>query len=1228
MAMRRNHKASGKYTPDRILSKAQAERMIREKPQAILGWKALGNILLQESKFEEAVKVLEDGLRKHSGSTELKMLASHAALHTGNLSTALDLVESVIAVEPENVEAIRHLARIYYEKGALDPAEDTINKALQLAPSDEKSLEIKSVILILQGKGDEALEIAKELTRKQPGNFSNWNNVANLLSSRGEAQEAELYFKKSMELSKGSPLPFSNWIVNQHYNPRNSREEIFQSCLQWERLYAPAQKPIRPKSVDLSKDRRLRIGMISDGFRKHPVGWMTASAIKALPKHEIEIFAYSTNHKEDDLTRLFKSEFADWSNISGLSDTALYERIKNDKIDILIDLCGHNSGTRMKVVAMEPAPIVVKWVGGLINTTGVKAIDYLVSDNYETPEGTDGFYTEKIIRLPDDYICFTPPLYTPAVNELPALTAGHITFGCFNNAAKINEETINNWSSIMRDSTDSRLILKSAQYSSTELSKKIISLFERNGIEPERVTIETASPHSELLQSYNKVDIALDTWPYSGGLTTCEAFLMGVPVVTLPGPTFAGRHSATHLINAGMPELVVNSWDEYRVRVLELASDLESLATIRTHLRDVLLQSPVCDAPRFARHFSRAMRAIWQRYCESKAPAALSIDQEGQAWFEGEQKPMELHFPSVQASDAQDDFQFQFEGKIITLDHGGLLVADKGFSDLQALGVFATIAFDPCSVIKNAAKLQGQGELHHYPHVALGNGADATLYTCLDPAMTGTLEPLPAARQLPNHQQGTQVLARLPITTLRLDDIEGLDCIDWLLLDNMNDSLCILENGEKVLANTLLVQVRVNFVPTHKSQPELTQLSHWLSRYGFSFYRLNNLQYYSHLPARKDFLKTQATQLMTADALFIPSYERIESLSASQRAKLAFILHSVYSAHDISSRLLDSLSNGTSEKYLESESYIAPKEHAPKKPSSDTDRKVPGPPEITSDDDLRIYKENYAHELNPEVSIICLSYNHAKFIEDAIKGFIGQRTNFVFEVIIHDDASTDGTQDLIKIYAEKYPGLIVPILQEENQYSKKNSIANIAMKASRGKYIAICEGDDYWVDPEKIQKQYDFMEKNPAYSICYHDAFTIKEGHLHSPSKLTERYKRDYSSKDLVLNQCFVLTLSMFFRKCFPEFPPESIGVVNGDNFTISIIGLYGKGKYMDDIAPAAYRIHGDSVWSSISSEAKIKALAHTFSKLAEYHKRKKRFTESNHYNEKSRKLIGSLDLN
>ena len=228
----------------------------------------------------------------------------------------------------------------------------------------------------------------------------------------------------------------------------------------------------------------------------------------------------------------------------------------------------------------------------------------------------------------------------------------------------------------------------------------------------------------------------------------------------------------------------------------------------------------------------------------------------------------------------------------------------------------------------------------------------------------------------------------------------------------------------------------------------------------------------------------------------------------------------------------------------------------------------------------------------------------------------------VFEVIIHDDASTDETQEIIKKYQKEYPGLIVPIIQEENQYSQKRSIFNPALKAARGRYIAVCEGDDYWTDPDKLQKQYDFMEKNPEYSVCYHDAFIFKEESLVSPSKLPRNMRRDFSANELILNNCFILTLSMFFRKCFSELPKESSGVVNGDNFIISMLGLHGRGKYIESISPAAYRLHEESIWSSISSEKKSEALVHTFSKLAEHHKREKRMKEFRYYREKSDRLL------
>lgn len=402
---------------------------------------------------------------------------------------------------------------------------------------------------------------------------------------------------------------------------------------------------------------------------------------------------------------------------------------------------------------------------------------------------------------------------------------------------------------------------------------------------------------------------------------------MGVPVVTLPGPTFAGRHSATHLVNAGMPELVVNSWDEYRERVVELASDLDSLATIRTHLRQALLESPVCDAKRFAKHFTIAMRAIWQRYCEGKAPAALTFDKAGQATFDGESHPVALVEPEAIESD-EDRFRWSFTGKVIVLDNGAKLMRrSAGIDGLLKLGAFGVVAFDPASRVANPERFDNSEDVQLLPHAALGDGQPATLYATLDPTASATLEPLPAERLRPEQAKATRVLTSLPVNTVTLDSIEGLESLDWLILDDKSDAMAVLENGREALKDTLLLQVRLAFQPTHQHQPDFAQVSHWASRHGFRFYRFNDEHHRSQLPDDVPASQRQATELESADVLYLPSHERMASLSDNQRMKLAFVLDTVFGAKDTAYGLLEAVCKEKAEQYLVSLGYRAREEN-------------------------------------------------------------------------------------------------------------------------------------------------------------------------------------------------------------------------------------------------------------------------------------------------------------
>jgi predicted O-linked N-acetylglucosamine transferase (SPINDLY family) len=237
-------------------------------------------------------------------------------------------------------------------------------------------------------------------------------------------------------------------------------------------------------------------------------------------------------------------------------------------------------------------------------------MDYLVADRYQVPDGDERFYSESVLRLPNDYVCYAPPEYAPQVAPLPAARNGHMTFAAFHNAGKIGVQSIRLWSRVLGAVPASRIVLKYAKLDDPRNKARILAGFAASGIDPSRVTIEGTSPHLAMLARYSDADVALDSLPYSGGLTTLEALWMGVPVVTLPGVTFAGRHSFTHVVNAGLPELVATDEDDYVAIAAGLAADLARLAMMRARLRLVMASSPVCDTRRFARDFCDALSAI------------------------------------------------------------------------------------------------------------------------------------------------------------------------------------------------------------------------------------------------------------------------------------------------------------------------------------------------------------------------------------------------------------------------------------------------------------------------------------------------------------------------------------------------------------------------------------------------------------------------------------------
>jgi predicted O-linked N-acetylglucosamine transferase (SPINDLY family) len=297
-----------------------------------------------------------------------------------------------------------------------------------------------------------------------------------------------------------------------------------------------------------------------------------------------------------------------------LSEDALSARIRDDRIDVLFDLAGHGMGARLQVFAQRSAPVQVKWVG-FAGSTGIEQMDYLIADPVHVPPGEEDRYDERILRLPDSYVCYTAPDYAPDPGPPPCLEAGAVTFGSFNQPAKITAPLAACWARVLERVPGSRLLLKFHNLEQARVQAHFREMFTAAGADPARIMLEGGAPHAELLAAYDRVDVALDSFPYSGGLTTCEALWMGVPVVTFPGETFSGRHCASHLHAVGLDELVAADEDGYVALAATLAADTQRRAGWRRELRARTAASPLCDGPRFAAALDAALRGAWRDWC-------------------------------------------------------------------------------------------------------------------------------------------------------------------------------------------------------------------------------------------------------------------------------------------------------------------------------------------------------------------------------------------------------------------------------------------------------------------------------------------------------------------------------------------------------------------------------------------------------------------------------------
>lgn len=522
-----------------------------------------------------------------------------------------------VKLAPQQADTWNGLGCALGDIGELVESESSIRRALSLRPNDATILYNLGRVLGGLTKYDEAAEAYRSALRINPNHVTALLNLANILGEAGQIDETVALQRRTVELAPQDASLHSNLLLSLHYSPTFSPEQILQEHHKWAERHAPAERRKTGHANDRSPNRKLRIGYVSPDFCRHPVASFLESVLAGHDRSQFEVFGYSNAQYPDEMTTKLRGLLDGWRDISRTSDDDASKEVEDDRIDILIDLAGHTAHNRAPLMARGAAPVQVTYLG-YPDTTGIPAVQFRLTDAYADPPGmTESHHTETLIRLSDCFLCYKPDDDVPDPGPPPSERNGFITFGSYNNFAKVTEPMMALWAQIMGRVPRSRLILKARALAGATAKQRVTDLFKRHSIEPERLTIVGWTEYAKRHQVIQDADVALDSFPYHGTTTTCEVLWAGVPWVTLAGRTHVSRVGVSILSNVGLEELIANGEAEYVEKAVALANDAARLTSLRRGLRDRLRVSPLLQRDTFARKLETAYREMWRRWCKA-----------------------------------------------------------------------------------------------------------------------------------------------------------------------------------------------------------------------------------------------------------------------------------------------------------------------------------------------------------------------------------------------------------------------------------------------------------------------------------------------------------------------------------------------------------------------------------------------------------------------------------
>jgi len=542
----------------------------------------LGHVYAQQRKYEEAATSLEKSEALQPGSAEalLEMGMVYTAL--GARPRAISAYQAAVIAQPRLPAAWNNLAHLQQAAGDAGGAEQSLLRLLELEPT-----------------------------------FTNGHiELGNILLKLGRPEDAVESYRRAVEIEPDSGAANTNFIYALHFHPGYSAEEITQAHLAWaQRVADPISARSIPPARERDPGRRLRIGYVSPDFWHHPVAYLIEPVLEHHDSAQFEVVCYLDIARTDAYTPRLQA-YRTWRDTTALDDEAFAELVRSDGIDILVDLAGYTSGGRLLAFARKPAPIQITWAG-YINTTGMRAMDYRISDAIADPPGaTEHLYSERLMRLPEIYLPFRPADHTP-LELSPLREPGCVTFGSFNALQKVNDSVIALWSRILVRLPRARLLVCAVPEGNAR--KRLLAVFAAHGVHAEQLQLLPRMGYEGFLAACRSADIALDSFPFCGAATTCQTLWMGLPIVTLAGRSLYSRAGVSILSQLGLTELIAANADEYVEAAVALAQDPAALARLRESLRERMLGSPLLDGPGFTRHLEAAYRNAWEEHCASPA---------------------------------------------------------------------------------------------------------------------------------------------------------------------------------------------------------------------------------------------------------------------------------------------------------------------------------------------------------------------------------------------------------------------------------------------------------------------------------------------------------------------------------------------------------------------------------------------------------------------------------